>query len=186
MQVCPIPDIKKIPLQNDYDFMIIACDGIWDVYKNEEAVELAFMTREAIKNKKVSKKIKAQYPDGVIPLQISKIIEKIMSKGMAEGGFSKPRGLGTDNMSCIIVEFKPGFADDASLDPEGDGEEKKVAFLSMVDIPKEPAPTAATGEQFTEEELNACPLIPDKDEEEVNNKNDDSDIRESIKQFFDG
>lgn len=59
MQVCPIPDIKRIPLQNDYDFMIIACDGIWDVYKNEEAVELAFMTREAIKNKKVTKKIKS-------------------------------------------------------------------------------------------------------------------------------
>ena len=29
------------------------------------------------------------------------------------------------------------------------------------------------------------PNIPDKDEEEENNKNDDSDIRESIKQFFD-
>ena len=102
--------------------MIIACDGIWDVYKNEEAVELAFMTREAIKNKKVTKKIKAQYPDGVIPLQISKIIEKIMSKGMAETslGLSKPRGLGTDNMSCIIVEFKPGFADGAIPDPEED------------------------------------------------------------------
>jgi len=100
--------------------MIIACDGIWDVYKNEEAVELAFMTREAIKNKKVTKKIKKEYPDGVIPLQISKIIEKIMSKGMAETslGLSKPRGLGTDNMSCIIVEFKPGFADGATPDPE--------------------------------------------------------------------
>lgn len=30
------------------------------------------------------------------------------------------------------------------------------------------------------------PMIPDKDEEEENNKNDDSDIRESIKQYFDG
>jgi serine/threonine protein phosphatase PrpC len=158
MQVCPIPDIKKIPLQNDYDFMIIACDGIWDVYKNEEAVELAFMTREAIKNKKVSKKIKAQYPDGVIPLQISKIIEKIMSKGMAETslGLSKPRGLGTDNMSCIILEFKPGWADGATPDPEipetepGEVEEpeNKDDFLSMIDIPKNStaAPLNATGE----------------------------------------
>jgi hypothetical protein len=194
MQVCPIPDIKKIPLQNDYDFMIIACDGIWDVYKNEEAVELAFMTREAIKNKKVSKKIKAQYPDGVIPLQISKIIEKIMSKGMAETslGLSKPRGLGTDNMSCIIVEFKPGWADGATPDPEQGDEEtpKKEEFLSMVDIAKVPSDvppnaTGATGAEFTEDELNEMPMIPDKDEEEENKANDDSDIRESIKQFFD-
>lgn len=100
--------------------MIVACDGIWDVYKNEEAVERAYMTREAIKNKKVTKKVRAQYPDGVIPLHISKIIEKLMSNGMAEAslGLSKPKGLGTDNMSCIIVEFKPGFADDASPDEE--------------------------------------------------------------------
>ena len=138
--------------------MIIACDGIWDVYKNEEAVELAFMTREAIKNKKVTKKIKAQYPDGVIPLQISKIIEKIMSKGMAETslGLSKPRGLGTDNMSCIIVEFKPGFADGATPDPveeqalDSEGSTQNKEFLSMIDIGKAAAGTNrvvnATGE----------------------------------------
>lgn len=83
-----------------------------------------------------------------------------MSKGMAETslGLSKPRGLGTDNMSCIIVEFKPGFADGATPDPEegedggpldSDGKEKKQEFLSMIDIPKaatNAAPLNATGE----------------------------------------
>ena len=39
--------------------------------------------------------------------------------------------------------------------------------------------------EFTEDELNEMPMIPDKDEEEENKANDDSDIRESIKQFFD-
>lgn len=111
-----------------------------------------------------------------------------MSKGMAETslGLSKPRGLGTDNMSCIIVEFKPGFADGATPDPE-EGEEEEVKkeaeeFLTMVDVAKPPdAEAKATGEQFTEAELNEMPAIPDKDEDEETNKNDDSDIRESIK-----
>lgn len=49
-------------------------------------------------------------------------------------GLTKPRGLGTDNMSCIIVEFKPGFADGAT--PDLEDEEKNKNILSMVDIPK--------------------------------------------------
>ena len=82
-------------------------------------------------------------------MQISKIIEKIMSKGMAETslGLSKPRGLGTDNMSCIIVEFKPGFADGATPDPEpGEEEQTNDKILSMIDIPESPTPLTATGE----------------------------------------
>jgi|APSaa5957512535_1039671.scaffolds.fasta_scaffold301523_1 hypothetical protein len=72
-----------------------------------------------------------------------------MVKGMAEGGFSKPRGLGTDNMSCIIVEFQEGFADDAVLDTESKvTEENKTEYMSMIDIPKEEE-TKKEGEQFT-------------------------------------
>jgi hypothetical protein len=41
-----------------------------------------------------------------------------MREGMAKGWYEKPRGLGTDNMSCIILRFKDGHADDAVLDPE--------------------------------------------------------------------
>jgi len=41
-----------------------------------------------------------------------------MREGMAKGWYEKPKGLGTDNMSCIILRFKEGHADDAVLDPE--------------------------------------------------------------------
>jgi hypothetical protein len=47
-----------------------------------------------------------------------------MRDGMAKGWYEKPKGLGTDNMSCIILRFKPGHADDAVLHPELKEEQK--------------------------------------------------------------
>lgn len=37
-QVSSFPDIISVPLKTEYDFIINACDGIWDCYTNEEAV----------------------------------------------------------------------------------------------------------------------------------------------------
>lgn len=34
-QVSSFPDIKKVVLTAEHDFMIIACDGIWDCFTNE-------------------------------------------------------------------------------------------------------------------------------------------------------
>ena len=34
-QVSSFPDIKKVPLKPEHDFIIVACDGIWDCYTNE-------------------------------------------------------------------------------------------------------------------------------------------------------
>ena len=42
-----------------------------------------------------------------------------MHNGMAKGYINKPKGLGTDNMSCIIVKFVPGMEKDAVENPEG-------------------------------------------------------------------
>ena len=39
-QVSSYPDIKKVPFKKDeHDFIICACDGIWDCFTNEQAVK---------------------------------------------------------------------------------------------------------------------------------------------------
>ena len=39
-QVSSYPDIKKVPIKKDeHDFIICACDGIWDCFTNQEAVK---------------------------------------------------------------------------------------------------------------------------------------------------
>jgi protein phosphatase 2C family protein 2/3 len=40
------PDIKKVTISKDHDFMIVACDGIWDCYSNEEAVKFVRTRKE--------------------------------------------------------------------------------------------------------------------------------------------
>lgn len=34
-QVSSFPDVKKVPIKPEHDFIIIACDGIWDCFSNE-------------------------------------------------------------------------------------------------------------------------------------------------------
>jgi len=85
-----------VPLKADYDFLINACDGIWDCYTNEEAVALSLKTRvkgpRAIKTKKRASGTNS-------PLKIDKksslgermqgensfIVEKLMDNGIAKG-----------------------------------------------------------------------------------------------------
>ena len=52
---------------------------------------------------------------------------------MAKGWYEKPKGLGTDNMSCIILRFKEGHADDAVLHPEPTEKEKVKSAAKEVD-----------------------------------------------------
>ena len=46
-QVSSFPDIKKVPIKaGEIDFIICACDGIWDCYTNEQAVKFVRQKRE--------------------------------------------------------------------------------------------------------------------------------------------
>ena len=37
--VTSFPDIKKVQIKDNIDFIIVACDGIWDCFTNEQAVK---------------------------------------------------------------------------------------------------------------------------------------------------
>ena len=84
-----------------------------------------------------------------------------MSQGLAHG----PNGFGTDNMSCIIIQFKKGAADDAvrHLEPELD-----INYLSVkineIDIQKD------------EYQPNKQPKI----EEEEKNEEDEDEEEEKV------
>lgn len=45
-QVSSFPDIKKVDIKPDHDFIIVACDGIWDVFTNEQAAKFVRQRRE--------------------------------------------------------------------------------------------------------------------------------------------
>ena len=86
-----LPEITKNERQSGDKFIVVACDGIWDCLSNQGCVELIdsyLQRRTEVSN----------------PAQTSKCIElmfdSIIAKDLTSGG------AGTDNMTCVVVEFK--------------------------------------------------------------------------------
>ncbi|XP_064177567.1 protein phosphatase 1G [Anguilla rostrata] len=89
--ISAMPDVKVLTLNEDHDFMVIACDGIWNVMSSQEVVDF------------VSKRIKADENGEVRPL--SSIVEELLDHCLAPD--TSGDGTGCDNMTCIIITFSP-------------------------------------------------------------------------------
>lgn len=86
MAITVLPDVTHIQLVPSDEFVIIACDGIWDMMTNDSAVE--FVRNEV-----------ADHGD------ISLASERLMNACLA----ASPTTFGTDNMTIIIIQFKSSF-----------------------------------------------------------------------------
>ena len=82
------PDVKIENLSDDIDFVVIACDGIWDCKTNQEVCDFF---EEKLKKEPEQK--------------ISKFIEELFDEILAPDVYTDT-GVGCDNMSCIVIQFK--------------------------------------------------------------------------------
>lgn len=83
--VVATPDITELEIKEGDEFLILACDGIWDVMSNQEAVDF------------VRKKLKSGYPLKAICEAMCDFCLAPDLKGLCRGA---------DNMSVIVVFFK--------------------------------------------------------------------------------
>lgn len=81
-----VPDVKHIEITPSDEFVIVACDGVWDMIQNQEAVD--FIRNEV-----------AEHDD--ISLACERLLDSCLSK--------TPNGLGTDNMTVVVLDFKSRF-----------------------------------------------------------------------------
>jgi len=80
--VTALPDVCTEEITPDHEFIVQACDGIWDVLSNEEVVEF----------------VRARIAQGMEP---DIICEELMTRCLAPD--CQMGGLGCDNMTVIIV-----------------------------------------------------------------------------------
>jgi len=79
------PDIVKRELTTDDKFILMGCDGVWEILTGTELCKIA---EERLK----------ENPNG----QLSVIVEELLDKGLAP---DTSQGVGCDNMSSILVVF---------------------------------------------------------------------------------
>jgi serine/threonine protein phosphatase PrpC len=81
------PDVKVIDRSSDDEFIVDACDGIWDCLSNEEVCDL------------MREKIKKSSPG---PKDYHKPVEEMLDKILAK---DTDTGIGTDNMTAILIKI---------------------------------------------------------------------------------
>ncbi|KAG9152418.1 hypothetical protein Leryth_015822 [Lithospermum erythrorhizon] len=90
------PEIQSIELNNDDEFLILACDGIWDCMSNQEVVD--FVREELKSNNK-----------------LSTICERVFDRCISPTS----GGIGCDNMTMIIIQFKKPLSSGSSNNEPG-------------------------------------------------------------------
>ena len=86
--VVALPDITEIELNDEFNFIVIGCDGIFDVLSNEELLECI---KIVLKEKKMTEFIK----DEDIHELCGDFAAMIIKSALAKDSF--------DNVSCIVV-----------------------------------------------------------------------------------
>ncbi|KAG9275083.1 protein phosphatase 1G [Astyanax mexicanus] len=88
--ISALPDVKVLTLNEEHEFMVVACDGIWNVMSSQEVVDF------------VNERLKT---DGSENRALSSIIEELLDHCLAPD--TSGDGTGCDNMTCMIVTFSP-------------------------------------------------------------------------------
>lgn len=97
--ISALPDIKKLIISPEDEFMVLACDGIWNFMTSEEVVNFV---RLRLKNENV---------------KMSEICEELFDACLAPDTLGD--GTGCDNMTAVIVRFKPKILDlPTKIDPK--------------------------------------------------------------------
>lgn len=81
------PDIIEETIRPEDEFIVCACDGVWDVMTNQEVVDFVRSRLNSSRR------------------QISDVVEELLDKCMSPDP-KETQGLGCDNMTCVVVELK--------------------------------------------------------------------------------
>jgi protein phosphatase 2C family protein 2/3 len=95
--IVPTPDVTEIELNNEFDFMVIGCDGIFDVLSNEDLFEIwSIVLKERKMNGNTFRNMEKNNEIDIDNL-CGDFAGLIIKSALARNSF--------DNVSCIVVVF---------------------------------------------------------------------------------
>jgi len=89
--ICATPEVQTFQREAGDEFMIVACDGVWDVLSNQEAVDFV--------HERLPRWLSSGRP-------LSGIMEEMLDHCLSPD-LSLTNGLGGDNMTGMLVIFNP-------------------------------------------------------------------------------
>ncbi|EZG44348.1 protein phosphatase 2C, partial [Gregarina niphandrodes] len=92
-KITAYPDVMITGITPQDQFIIIACDGIWDCLTNQQACEFVL----------------SRLGDNPTPQHLSAICEEMCDTCLAGHPMDSEGGIGCDNMTCIIVLLNDEF-----------------------------------------------------------------------------
>ena len=130
MAVSGYPDVRSYEINPRLDFIISACDGIWDCMTSQQAVDFVYTAKEkqasftaqrsptksSAKNrpgkspprKGTRNKLETKLENAINSSRFSGLatIVEMMMDVNCPANLHTTEGLGADNMTAIIIEFK--------------------------------------------------------------------------------
>lgn len=85
--ITALPDVVKQKMGDDYDFIVMGCDGIYDTLTSQQIVEHFY------------KEFKEK-PDTSLKVLVENFVDSSISVDHAQN-----EGRGCDNMTCILIKF---------------------------------------------------------------------------------
>lgn len=98
--ICSTPEVQVVERTPGDEFIILACDGIWDVLSSEEVVD--FIRVRLLSSSRPSKSVNSS-TDPCLSGIVEELLDRCLSRDLA-----KTHGLGGDNMTAVLVTLTAG------------------------------------------------------------------------------
>ena len=125
--IVPTPDISEIELNNEFDFMVIGCDGIFDVVSNEELFDIWNIVLNENKNnfyKNIEKNNEID-TDNLCGDFAGLIIKSALAKNSY------------DNVSCIVIVFNINNYNNISIKEDENNNNKNTIESNIKEVTEE-------------------------------------------------
>ena len=86
------PDVIEDKMSKDNNFIIIGCDGIWDCIQDQDICDI------------INNRLNSQFNDSH-KIKLSEILGDICDNICAKDVLNE-EGIGCDNMTCLLIQFK--------------------------------------------------------------------------------